>query len=235
MPLMPKVNIFIHDSNIFFNIAVEQVTQEFTTTVKDADMQAVFEMAVEIPFVPTAQRNATQIVDDSIVVVGQARQKKRKRPKATVDEADLLHSADILNTTKTKQESVNPAVKDEEPNDVKEKFDFSEVPNILDNNPDLEESTIKKKKQKNKNGVYVNQGAWYWSTSFPQANFTETFLLHQKHTVSSRAEANPIALSSRIICGSVSYFFALLLIARIIYFYLLLPAHRDIGLLTSQP
>jgi exosome complex exonuclease RRP6 len=119
----------------------------------------VLGMAVEIPFVPASQRKGTQIVEDSIVVVGQARQKKRKRTKSTVDHGDPSHSADDLNA-KTQQEQVNLTLKDEVPSGVEEPFDFSVVPNILDNNPDLEESTVKKrKKQKKKNGMYVNQQA----------------------------------------------------------------------------
>ncbi|KAJ7638309.1 ribonuclease H-like domain-containing protein [Roridomyces roridus] len=79
-------------------------------------------MQVEIPYVPQEQRTTKQVptvVDDSIVVVGQPRQKKRKRAKTDVSPA-----------------AASPAPKDEP--DV-EAFDFASVPNILDAVPNEED------------------------------------------------------------------------------------------------
>jgi exosome complex exonuclease RRP6 len=114
----------------------------------------VLGMAVEIPFVPASQRKVTQVIEDSIVVVGQARQKKRKRTKTPMEDADPSRSVDSLNGKKTRQEQGSGTPKDEVPSDGGKTFDFSVVPNILDNNPDLVESPVKKKKQrKQKNGM----------------------------------------------------------------------------------
>ncbi|TFK48707.1 hypothetical protein OE88DRAFT_1663795 [Heliocybe sulcata] len=91
----------------------------------------------EIPFVPPSQRQpkaTAEVLDDTIVMVGQARQKKRKRsdkPKAAKD--------------KSKEE------------EAAEPFDYSTVSNILDEAPDLEEQEPagkKKRRQKGKEPVY---------------------------------------------------------------------------------
>jgi hypothetical protein len=69
-----------------------------TTGGVDISLQATEEesasgMQIEIPYVPESQRKTTKVVEDSIVVVGQARQKKRKRTRTAVD-ADLVSSAE---------------------------------------------------------------------------------------------------------------------------------------------
>jgi exosome complex exonuclease RRP6 len=109
----------------------------------------VLVMAVEITFVPVSQRNATEPVEDSIVAVGHSRQKKRKRTKYILDDADPSGSA------KSNKAKLKPS-DNEIPNDKEESFGFSAVPNILDNNPDLEDSALKKKR-KHKSGKYANQ------------------------------------------------------------------------------
>jgi len=176
---------------------VKQIAQESTTTEDKAIQDPVLGMEVEIPFVPASQRKPTQVVEDSIVVVGQARQKKRKRTKAVVEDAAASRSADGSNAKKTRQE-VNPMPGGGVPSN-EEPFDFSAVPNILDNNPDMKESAVKakKKQRKQKSGMCFNQRTWCQSTlSLQVKRFTETFLLRQKHTVNSSAEINHILLRS---------------------------------------
>jgi hypothetical protein len=60
--------------------------------------------------------------------------------------------------TRQEQEQVSFMPKDEVPNDGGKTFDFSAVPNILDNNPDLDNPSMKRKKKqrKQKNGMLVN-------------------------------------------------------------------------------
>ncbi|KAH9922677.1 uncharacterized protein B0H18DRAFT_1017430 [Fomitopsis serialis] len=89
-----------------------------------ADSGPAVEEAVEIPFVPAAQRTRTEAVeDDSIVVVGQRRGKKRKRVAkgAKGDGAEAV-----------------------------EAFDYGAVSNILDEEPepDAEDAGAKKRKKK---------------------------------------------------------------------------------------
>jgi exosome complex exonuclease RRP6 len=80
-----------------------------------------------------------------LVVVGQARQ-KRKRPKAGVGGVDGAEAASgstggKMKKTKVKKET---EAKDED----REAFDFSTIPNILDDNPNVEDGNAKKKKRK---------------------------------------------------------------------------------------
>ena len=117
-----------------------------TTGGVDISLQATEEesasgMQIEIPYVPESQRKTTKVVEDSIVVVGQARQKKRKRTRTVVD-ADLVSSAE------------GSQLKTEEGGVTQEPFDFSAVPNILDDIPNTEDMRHrKKKKQKQNKGV----------------------------------------------------------------------------------
>ena len=120
-------------------------------------------MQVEIPYVAASQRPTKQVKDeerDTIVVVGQARQ-KRKRVKAQPhrrqeDDAgrpnepasDAVPSSSAL---PTKKEEAEP-------------FDFSAVPNILDDIPDLQDSNRKKRQKKQNKGL-----------SFPSFAFTSIF------------------------------------------------------------
>jgi exosome complex exonuclease RRP6 len=101
-------------------------------------------MEVEIPFIPASQRPVKVEEQDTIVVVGQARQ-KRKRPKAGVslDGADAASGSAGAKVKKTKVNN-GIEVKDED----REAFDFSAIPNILDDNPNLGEGNNKKKREK---------------------------------------------------------------------------------------
>jgi len=79
---------------------------------------------VEIPFVPAPLRQTVkaEVVDDTIVVVGQ-RQKKRKRPKKA-EKTDI--SGVETPSTPTEDTKAEPDI---------EPFDFASAPNILDDGP----------------------------------------------------------------------------------------------------
>ncbi|KAG5335992.1 hypothetical protein C0989_012393 [Termitomyces sp. Mn162] len=100
-------------------------------------------MQVEVPFVPASQRRVVQVTeDDSIVVVGQARQRKRKRTKLTTD--GLAEASSLKNEHKNKDGRAQDDVNNHEP------FDFTAVPNILDDNPNVEDMKQKKQKRQKK-------------------------------------------------------------------------------------
>ncbi|KAF5315383.1 hypothetical protein D9619_007468 [Psilocybe cf. subviscida] len=101
-------------------------------------------MQVEIAYMPASQRPtkvkaAAELKEpDTIVVVGQARQKrKRKEPKATASGQE--------------SKSGTPGAEDE---DAAEPFDFSAVSNILDDNPDTEDRKKKRQKKQPKTGQF---------------------------------------------------------------------------------
>ncbi|KAJ6579470.1 ribonuclease H-like domain-containing protein [Mycena vulgaris] len=127
------------------------VTLASTSAVADAPLgdsgEPAHGMQVEVPFVPAAQRapKIVEVVDDSIVVVGQARQKKRKRVKA-----DLEGEGETPSPKKaTKKEKRQAAAEGEGEGEGEEDetFDFSAVPNILDDVPNREDMRVKKKKK----------------------------------------------------------------------------------------
>lgn len=97
---------------------------------------------VEIPFIPTDQRQPrlAPVSDDTIVVVGQARQKKRKRIKTTA--------------------LGKPPTGDQDDTGEDEVFDYATVPNLLDDLPPTPEEldTRKKKKQKAKGTGVIEYG-----------------------------------------------------------------------------
>ncbi|KAJ7265982.1 hypothetical protein B0H12DRAFT_179215 [Mycena haematopus] len=105
-------------------------------------------MQVEIPYVPAAQRTTkVEVVDDSIVVVGQARQKKRKRAKNDVGtdggDGDTGKSATANSASPKKM----PKTEKQDDSGEVEAFDFSAVPNLLDDLPNGEDNRVKRKKK----------------------------------------------------------------------------------------
>ena len=90
----------------------------------------------EIPFVPSFQRQARQSspVDDTIVQVGQARPRNRKRSQKGASNGSQ-------NTAKVtvKNEDIVP-------------FDYATAPNILDDEPVEEEKKMLRKRQKKGKG-----------------------------------------------------------------------------------
>ena len=127
-------------------------------------------MEIEIPFIPTSQRSIKELNEeqDTIVVVGQARQ-KRKRPKASPDGVETTSGSAGERTKKTK-------VKDgvEAKDGDGEAFDFSAVPNILDDNPDLDDGKKKKREKKVKKvkGKYFIPPLFYISNHDTYGDFT---------------------------------------------------------------
>jgi exosome complex exonuclease RRP6 len=105
-------------------------------------------MQIEIPFVPAIQRQIPAVVEDkdTIVVVGKPKVKKRKRTKTLVVNEDK--------SAKNAGEGIPSVTLVESGSEGKdESFDFASVPNILDDNPDMEDrSPMKKKQKKQKKG-----------------------------------------------------------------------------------
>ncbi|KAG5642308.1 hypothetical protein DXG03_003028 [Asterophora parasitica] len=163
------------NSTLVIAPSIPKIVEQGAAPVPQEDViMAESGMQVEIPFVPAAQRKTTaQTVDDSIVVVGQARQKKRKRTKSTPDGA-VSASAEGL-SQKSKPQHEGSGSKDEpgEP----EPFDFSAVPNILDDNPHTEETKQKKRQKKQKRG-----GEFYGDFPAPPKAHSEVKRGNQSHT-----------------------------------------------------
>lgn len=112
----------------------------------DADLQPAIAGQVEIPFVPAIQRQPVSAIDDSIVVVGQARKKKRKRTKAeSVAGADMdVEVPENADTPHNDGDSAEP-------------FDYSTVPNILDDVPTPDnDAASRKKKQRHNKGALIS-------------------------------------------------------------------------------
>ncbi|KAF8895358.1 hypothetical protein BD779DRAFT_721231 [Infundibulicybe gibba] len=129
---------------------------------------------VEIPYVPASQRGSARAnVEDTIIVVGQARQKKRKRVKDTPNPLEPAASAD--GPQPQKEEKVALTEGDTE---TQNPFDFSSVPNILDNDSHITEVKKKRqKKQKNSKG-----GMFYGDFRAPPKAHSELKSGNQSHT-----------------------------------------------------
>ncbi|KAJ7082609.1 hypothetical protein C8R43DRAFT_1052282 [Mycena crocata] len=115
--------------------------------IAQAEGKPAHGMQVEVPYVPAAQRatkQVVQVVDDSIVVVGQARQKKRKRAKTDPDHGD--GGGEDASGTPKKTPKKGKREPDTEGGEA-EAFDLSAVPNILDDVPNGEDMRVKKKKK----------------------------------------------------------------------------------------
>ncbi|KAI0088479.1 hypothetical protein BDY19DRAFT_1007236 [Irpex rosettiformis] len=119
-------------------------TSEIQTTI-EAKSEAGITGQVEMAFVPAHEREGKRLVTtvtaekDTIVIVGQPQRKKRKRDKKTAQTSDTAHA---------KLES-------EEAADTTA-FDYSTVPNILDDGsdhePDANAGGPRKRKQKQRGG-----------------------------------------------------------------------------------
>jgi exosome complex exonuclease RRP6 len=162
-PTVPKVNNPPSPLFLKFLVAATTTSASVTTIGKEATTAATaaatettdaFEdatgMQIEIPFVPASQRRSSTIKaeekeKDTIVIIGQSKTKKRKRTKST------------LRGKEAKQESPGGSEGKEEKAGAEGEggeapFDFASVPNILDDNPDVESGKPARKKQKKGKG-----------------------------------------------------------------------------------
>ncbi|KAI0671048.1 hypothetical protein C8Q78DRAFT_1190600 [Trametes maxima] len=110
------------------------------TTVEEAGEDVLkTEDGVELPFVPAPARGTKpEPVDDTIVVVGQAKRKKRKRAGEKGGEAD-------------NDPGTGPAEEAAEEGEV-EAFDYGSVSNILDDGSDHERDEVRGGRKKRKQG-----------------------------------------------------------------------------------
>ncbi|CAA7266028.1 unnamed protein product [Cyclocybe aegerita] len=131
-------------------------------------------MEVEIPYVPASQRTTKQVPvkeeRDTIVVVGQARKKRKRKATEVADgEESAASKKDKGDLAATKMAGAD----DEEP------FDFAKVPNILDDNPDLEEGSKKRKRQKKQGN---KGGTFYGDFPAPPKAYSEVKSGNQSYT-----------------------------------------------------
>jgi hypothetical protein len=113
-----------------------------TATSSDTEAPNAGTGMIEIPYIPASNRQTTQIAEDTIIVVGQRQVKKRKRTKNTTP--DVSETAEGTSATKRH--------KSPSEDDVSECFDYSAVPNILDDLPEPERVDAKPGKGKKKKG-----------------------------------------------------------------------------------
>ena len=130
----------------------EHVKEDEASTVGQEVNTAAVSGDVEIPFVPASQRKpaVTETIEDTIVVVGKAKQKKRKRVKAQEppDEELKVIEEPAVNESAKRKKTKREVDAPESP----EPFDYASAPNILDE-PVHEKSDIKPQaKAKGKKG-----------------------------------------------------------------------------------
>ncbi|KAG2130661.1 ribonuclease H-like domain-containing protein [Suillus bovinus] len=121
----------VSQSSVSSGSASTQSTMPVSTMASAEAPDGILGQA-EIPFIPTDQRQPrlAPVSDDTIVVVGQARQKKRKRIKTTV-----LGKSQSGDQDDTGEDEV---------------FDYTTVPNLLDDLPPAPEELDMRKKKKQK-------------------------------------------------------------------------------------
>ncbi|KAL0960894.1 hypothetical protein HGRIS_005903 [Hohenbuehelia grisea] len=144
-----------------------------TNAVADAPTDTFTGMQVEVPFVPLAQRKkpASDPVEDTIVVVGQARQKKRKRTKAADGAGEDAGSAKAATAGKASGDKA--AVDEAEATP----FDFDAVPNILDDRPTQDDAKPRKRKKQAKGPAFT-----YGDFPAPPKAHSELKSGNQSHT-----------------------------------------------------
>lgn len=101
-------------------------------------------------------------MDDSIVIVGQARQKKRKRTKQA---EDVLADGEDQGQGQNHESGSLPRKKrsvgsqDEGEDAAPEPYDFSSAPNILDDAPEREKADVKTRRKTTKEKAKGNKGS----------------------------------------------------------------------------
>lgn len=103
----------------------------------------------EVAYIPASMRQKVVTIqeEDSIVVVGQAKQKKRKR----ISKTNALHKA---------------AERTSEPEKEQESFDFATVPNMLDDGSDHEPTQGVVKKKSKRQGMIIENMCYPWKLNY---------------------------------------------------------------------
>jgi len=169
-------------NKIHRTLVIVPVVPNFTPTAITGDNESmdsdangvdpISGMQVEMPYVPASQRQSVRTAEetDAIVVVGQARQKKRKRTKAIASATDVTgveHAA-----------TEKPQNSQAEDDDIETPFDFNAVPNILDDNPDTED----RKKKRQRKQAAKRGGTFYGDFPAPPKAHSELKSGNQSHT-----------------------------------------------------
>jgi exosome complex exonuclease RRP6 len=126
------------------------------------------DLQVEVPFVPAAARRPKVLeshTDDTIVVVGQTRAKKRKRnSKKIAEQGETRESATaagaeekVASMSKAQGREEEPDAEMEMASDEQDDFDFSAVPNILDDDPESEAQERRTKQKRPKRQDRANR------------------------------------------------------------------------------
>ncbi|KAF4577399.1 exosome nuclease subunit [Pleurotus pulmonarius] len=160
LTIMPKAPQAPSAQNIETNTDV--TGQESTM---DVDASAPVQLGTEIAFVPRSERKtlATTEVEDTIILVGQrAKKRKRKDTKSASSEPNGDTPAPGSSSAKKvkKTRSIEVEVEDEvDGDDDSEKpFDFSSVPNILDDEPIKEDAKPKRQRKQSGKGEVFGYG-----------------------------------------------------------------------------
>jgi len=130
-------------------------------------------MQVEIPYVAASQRPTKRVKEeerDTIVVVGQARQKRKRVKAQQQNDAGQTNEGQTNEPAADEASSSSGLLKKEdgESNALEpESFDFSAVHNILDDNPDLEDRNRKKRQKKQSKGWPFLFSFRVWDSLFP--------------------------------------------------------------------
>ena len=117
--------------------------------ITSSDIPSETPEQIEIPFVPAAERQTkvATVVEDTIVVVGQPRQKKRKRTKAAGVDDETKVPAPAVQPSKKARSKDGEASKSEA--DI-EPFDYANTSNLLDDSPAVDTDINSKASKKGK-------------------------------------------------------------------------------------
>ncbi|KAF8621412.1 hypothetical protein AX15_007824 [Amanita polypyramis BW_CC] len=124
----------------------------------DSEVEDILGMQVEVPFVPASERKPNILderVEDTIVIVGRPHARKRKRsavPKAISKQhgPSVVRDAERVDSVSKKEgcDSQESEMAIHETSGGQRDFDFSAVPNILDDDPDNEAEDRRSKQKK---------------------------------------------------------------------------------------
>ncbi len=133
----------------------------------DIDAPAPIQPGTEIAFVPRSERKtlATAGVEDTIILVGQrAKKRKRKDTKSASSEPNGDGPASGSTSAKVKKtRSVEAEVDGDD--DSEKPFDFSSVPNILDDEPIKEDAKPKRQRKQSGKGLFGIRFLCAWKLS----------------------------------------------------------------------